>query len=266
MQVPRPARLSFPDLWREPGIGRSFDESLLQALSTAGGGNFYYIEKAEQIPEFVTSELGEALEVVSSGVTISVVHDPEVAIEILSSLAAESKKEHLRLFLGSLVADQELDVILRLKVAAGEADRRLSVSVTSVEGTLTGQAEVVFVAADELAVAAEVPDPEVMREVAAVDLARAAQQAVALNRAGDCVGAFAAMSSTARNYDGYAAQDPALAATLLGVAQASAAYAAPMSEAELKGAHWTASNTMRGRTADGKAWFDPAKRGKKNGS
>jgi Ca-activated chloride channel family protein len=243
------------------GIGRGFDEVLLQALSTAGGGNFYYIEKDSQIPEFVTSELGEALEVVATGVTLSIVHDPQVEIEPLSALAAESKKDHLRLFLGSLVADQELDIILRLKVAEGDVDRHLSVSATSVDGAFSGQAEVSFIAVEEDQASVEKPNAEVIREVAAVDLARTAQQAVVLNRMGNYAGAYAAMAGTIHSYEGYADQDADLAATLVGVTQNSLAYSAPMSEGALKGAHWTASNTMRGRTVTGKALTTSDKKG-----
>ena len=40
------------------GVGHDFDEALLEAMATAGGGNFYYIEDARQIADFMTSELG----------------------------------------------------------------------------------------------------------------------------------------------------------------------------------------------------------------
>ncbi|MFH1475421.1 MAG: VWA domain-containing protein, partial [Chloroflexota bacterium] len=54
------------------GVGHDFDEALLEAIATAGGGNFYYIEDARQIGDFMTSELGEALEVVARDVRLEV--------------------------------------------------------------------------------------------------------------------------------------------------------------------------------------------------
>src|SRR5690606_1796511 len=46
------------------GVGADFDERLLRDMAHEGGGNFYFIEAPEQIPDLLTSELGEALEVV----------------------------------------------------------------------------------------------------------------------------------------------------------------------------------------------------------
>ncbi|MGH8545902.1 MAG: vWA domain-containing protein, partial [Gammaproteobacteria bacterium] len=52
------------------GVGADFDEALLERIALAGGGNFYFIEDAKQIPDFLTSELGEILEVVARDVAI----------------------------------------------------------------------------------------------------------------------------------------------------------------------------------------------------
>ena len=54
------------------GVGADFDERLLQQMADAGGGHFYFIERAVQIPDLFASELGEALEVVASGVTLTI--------------------------------------------------------------------------------------------------------------------------------------------------------------------------------------------------
>ena len=64
------------------GVGADFDEVLLSAMSTAGGGNFYYIQTAQQIADYVTSEVGEALEVVARDVTIELTTREDVAVEL----------------------------------------------------------------------------------------------------------------------------------------------------------------------------------------
>jgi len=43
------------------GVGADFDETLLARIATEGGGHFYYIENARQIPDLLASELGETL-------------------------------------------------------------------------------------------------------------------------------------------------------------------------------------------------------------
>jgi len=54
------------------GLGDAFNEALLQGIATAGGGHFYHVEHAAQIGDFFTSELGEALDVVSRDVRLMV--------------------------------------------------------------------------------------------------------------------------------------------------------------------------------------------------
>ena len=235
------------------GVGNDFDETLLQRLAAAGGGNFYYVEKPIQIPDFIASELGEALEVVVSGAVLTVVHDPDVTVEPLSVVATEPAPNRTRLFLGSLVADQELDLVLRLHIGPSAADRVVAIEASCVDGNFAGRAEVTFKSSPIAVAAAETPEPEVIREVAAIDLARTAQQAVALNRAGSYDAAFVLMNASVANYDRYAGLDDILAGTLAQTRSASASYAAPMGEGDLKNAYWNASNTVRGRSVLGQA-------------
>lgn len=54
------------------GVGRDFNEVLLHEMAQNGSGNFYFIENATQIEDFVASEVGEALEVVAQDVALHV--------------------------------------------------------------------------------------------------------------------------------------------------------------------------------------------------
>ena len=67
------------------GLGADFDETLLSRLATAGGGHFYFIETPQQIPDFFTSELGEALEIVAPGAELIVRAGPGARVESNSS-------------------------------------------------------------------------------------------------------------------------------------------------------------------------------------
>ena len=90
------------------GIGADFDEELLSRLATEGGGHFYFIEKATQIPDLFASELGETLEVVAREVVFEVSFDPGVEAMILNELPTVQVDGRLRVTCGDLVADQEL--------------------------------------------------------------------------------------------------------------------------------------------------------------
>ncbi len=50
------------------GVGVDFDEDLLTAIAEGSGGNYYYIDSPERIPEIFSRELQELLSVVAQGV------------------------------------------------------------------------------------------------------------------------------------------------------------------------------------------------------
>ena len=66
------------------GVGADFDERLLQQMADAGGGNFYFIADARQIPDMLASELGEALEVTVRGATLEARLAPGMRAEPLN--------------------------------------------------------------------------------------------------------------------------------------------------------------------------------------
>jgi Ca-activated chloride channel family protein len=104
------------------GVGSDFDEELLSRIATQGGGHFYFIEKAKQIPDLFASELGETLEVVARDAVFEVACDPGVEAMILNELPSEQAEGRLRVKCGDLVADQELMLIVAVafKGAHGE--------------------------------------------------------------------------------------------------------------------------------------------------
>jgi hypothetical protein len=66
------------------GVGDDFDEVLLQAMATAGGGHFYYIASAAAIQDLITSEVGETLDVVARDVVVEVAAPAGIQVESLS--------------------------------------------------------------------------------------------------------------------------------------------------------------------------------------
>jgi len=72
-----------------------------------------------------------------------------------------------------------------------------------------------------------------------------------------CTGQFdaasQALAGVARRVGEYAGSDPAMLGVAAELDQEAATFAAPMPEMSLKEVHYAASNTMRARTADGKA-------------
>jgi Ca-activated chloride channel family protein len=104
------------------GVGADFDEELLARLATEGGGHFYFIERARQIPDFLTSELGETLEVVARDVTLDLTCGHGVEAVVLNALPVEASEGRVRVRLGDLVADQEVTLAVSVTCAPHPAE------------------------------------------------------------------------------------------------------------------------------------------------
>ena len=104
------------------GVGADFDEDLLSRIATEGGGHFYFIEHAQQIPDFFASELGETLEVVARDAVFEVACDPGVEATVLNGLPVERVEGRLRVPLGNLIADQEITLVVAAAFNGSQAE------------------------------------------------------------------------------------------------------------------------------------------------
>jgi len=189
------------------GIGHGFDERLMEGMARAGGGNFYYLERAEQIPDYLTSELGEALEVVARGVTLDIDADTGIEVASMDERATSHEGTDTRILLGDLVARQEVETVVRLTFPRREPGARLGVRVrlrdvdlTVNESSVTLDWEVAGHAAND----AQHRDTAVDILVASRYAARARTAAVEFNRAGNLDAARRVLMETARRIRQYA--------------------------------------------------------------
>lgn len=96
------------------GIGNDFDERLMEGMARSGGGNFYYLEQPEQIPDFLASELGEALEVVARGVWLDVDADLGLEVNSMDGRLVTRDNRRTRILVGDLVARQEVELVVKV--------------------------------------------------------------------------------------------------------------------------------------------------------
>jgi Ca-activated chloride channel family protein len=244
------------------GVGTDFDENLLQAMATAGGGNFYYIAEAAQIADYVTSEVGEALDVVARDVALEVAVPEGVTVESLSPFPTDQRGGRTIVSLGALVAEQAVEVVLRLNFPYGEIARETGavLSLTDRE-RLADDAPVrlEWVYADGKTNDLQERDVEVDRAVARVFAARARQEATQHNRAGRFTDARAALAAVAKRIGTYAGRDPQMRALVSELDAESATFAAPMAPAALKEVHFRSYASAKFRMPDGGAFRRPQK-------
>ena len=242
------------------GVGEDFDEVLLQAMADAGGGHFYYIANAAAIRDYVTSEVGETLEIVARGVTLQVTGPDGIEVESLSPYPTQAFGGRTVVTLGDLVAEQRLQVVLRLNFPYGEIGRETGAlfSLSDRDDVLDGApVKLGWEYADDRTNDLQARDRDVDRAVARIFAARARQEAIGRNRSGDYQGAREALRGVSRRIRDYAGRDPVLREIVGELDLESDQMAAPMAEMSRKQAFFASANLARMRTYDGKATKGP---------
>ena len=242
------------------GVGNDFDERLLQDLADAGGGHFYYIADAPQIRDAITSEVGETLEIVARDVALEVTARDEIRVEPLSPHTVTGRGGRTVVAIGDLGSEQVVEVVLRLTFPYGDLGREAGAIVTLTDrdgvfgpGTAieSEPARLSWTYADHHANDTQARDPEVDRAVARQFAARARQEAVTRNRAGDFIHARSALSSVAERIRSYAGRDPELRELVRTLEAEQGMFSAPMAEASRKSHHFASANLARSRDAAG---------------
>lgn len=236
------------------GIGVDFDEVLLARMAEAGGGNFYFVETAEQIPDFVASEVGESLDVVARDATI-VVRAPEgVSVRSLNGYLVTRESTLWRVALGALVSRQQLDPALEILFPAGSREESITVtlSLDDVDGGLDdGTIDIAYRYAGDRENDRQTRDVEVDRYVASLFASATRREALRLNRDGQYDGARKAMLGCADRIAGYAGDDPELNETLHEMRRGAEQYHEDMTLLARKSAYSASMYSMKMRSAKG---------------
>jgi Ca-activated chloride channel family protein len=240
------------------GVGRDFDERLLEQMAEQGGGNFYYIESAQQIPDYIASEVGEALEVVAQDVRLEIEVPKGVWVSSLNDATTSQDGSLTTVSLGSLVSEQVVDAVLQVTLPRGSLgqEQRLSVALRDRDGVLdsaSGPAELSFTYAPHRDNDRQARDHEVDREVAKLYAARARREAAEMNRRGNFKEAQRIVLGTARRISEYADGDPELLALVAELRSLVEMHMVHMSAVALKSERSLSWNQLHSRTVSGQA-------------
>lgn len=96
------------------GIGDDFNEDLMQGISLSGDGNFYYIQNPEQLPSIFSAELQGIMATIGQKVSLGI--DPLNGVQLVDVFNDLDKTEFGNYKLPNLIAGNNLDFVLRLKV------------------------------------------------------------------------------------------------------------------------------------------------------
>ncbi len=236
------------------GIGDDFNEELLTKMATEGGGNFYYAKTPEDLKRFAEIELGEAKEVVASAVALHIRPSDGVRVDVLSEFPATWTGTELKVNVGDLVSDQEIALVLRLTLPAGQVGERCSLEVTATEAgqvVMLPAQTVGFVLADNLANDAQPRNRGVDRMVAGLYAALARMEAVGHNRRHEFAVAAHLLQQAAARIESYAGDDVPLQQLVSLLRQDAARFAVRQDEMTRKEMYFGSSSLSRGKHRDG---------------
>ena len=242
------------------GVGADFDERLLQQMADAGAGHFYFIERAVQIPDLFASELGETLEIVARGVTLTIETPAAVQTQVLNQFETAGRPERLIVQLGDLVSGQELSVVAALDFPPGQERSRIVATFTVADKsgqTLSESVQQAWTFASEADNAAQSRNRAVDEAVGELYAARAQAKAVELNRSGDYDAAGRLLEEVARTIQSYAGASAKLRQVVADLRESAHSASAPMSPLMMKAMHFSSSSKLRDRNAEGKARRPP---------
>jgi len=239
------------------GVGADFDEDLLRRMAQAGGGNFYFIETPGQIPDLLTSELGETLETVARAVRIVVETSAGIVVKPMTPVA-EELHEGTRwvLGIGDLVSRQEVECLIRLNFPRGEEGTAawVRLSVEDRDGAELASAPALrWTFADHRANDVQARDRAVDRVVARTYASLARREALILNRDGRYEEARARLHAVARRIRDYAGDDPELNRIWQELEDEAPELFTALGVMERKSRYYMANLDLTSRTPEGKA-------------
>ncbi|WP_069790894.1 vWA domain-containing protein (plasmid) [Cyanobacterium sp. IPPAS B-1200] len=98
------------------GIGDDFNEDLMEGIALCGDGNYYYIQNPEQLPNIFTGELQGIMATIGQKVSLGI--RTFAGVKVVDVFNDLEKTEFGNYKLPNLVAGNDIDVVLRLKIPA----------------------------------------------------------------------------------------------------------------------------------------------------
>jgi len=115
------------------GLGMDYNEALMSEIATQGGGRFYHVSAAAQIPAYMAGELGEVAAMAAKEVKVYLdLPRGAVAAPLSPAYPAQQNGQQAVIIVGDIPSDMELEIPIRLTIPGQTAGTRLPV-----EGSVT---------------------------------------------------------------------------------------------------------------------------------
>lgn len=171
------------------GVGRDYNEHLLEGMANQGDGNYYFIENPADIPGIFEREFKELSAVTAHQVRISMKVPEGVDAQVLGSWRSTQTGDLLEINLGNLFSRQHQEIYIKILTPPASSKKALSFTAIAAardenELEVSISTEVEFNYATRLEADAEHPDKDLLSRFAGVEVASVAIEALKLERSG----------------------------------------------------------------------------------
>ena len=236
------------------GIGTDFNEDLLERMAIQGGGHFYYIEEARQIPDFLHRELGEVLSTCARRVAVELEMPAGIEARLLNTFEVDRPGTGIRVRLDDMIGGEVRSLLFKLKVGPGPQGATLPLRLTLTyldvetgETQTVRSAEAVLTYATEAECAAEKPDATVVEESVLLEVAHAREEALNYDAAGQNALSAATLAQAAGYARMAAPASPLVQAEALALDTESQQANTGFSERMRKALHYNKTNRQQNR-------------------
>ncbi len=171
------------------GVGEDFNEHLLEAMANSGGGNYYYIDTRQRIPEMLMEEFKDLAAVTLKNVTLELTFPAGVAFELFGEWRAEQTTNRIIINLADMAANRTVNLFLKLLTPPGSGDLKVNALVNGMDEEnrpfqLAQSVTMRYAGAAEVAQAEEKRDADMVSRYSSVVVGHVSNRAFKLERAG----------------------------------------------------------------------------------
>lgn len=172
------------------GVGHGFNEHLLEHMANQGGGRFYFISRAAQIPEIFAQEFNELAAITARQIKIDLKIPAGVSTQVLGSWRTDQHQDKLTIWLGDLAGGQKREVYCKLLTPPQKDHSEICLTLVCSANDEAGeeiveQKTISLRYANEGEVNTTPLRKEVMQRYSMVEIADQATQALILERRGE---------------------------------------------------------------------------------
>jgi len=107
------------------GLGADYNEDLMTAVANHGGGNYYFVERSEDLASILDQELDQMMATVASGATLELSLDDGVSVEDVYGYAWNRDGNRTVIRLGDVFAGQNRAILVKLRVPRKNGSKTL---------------------------------------------------------------------------------------------------------------------------------------------